>query len=190
MSSANQGHHECSLPSSPHWFLSSVFFSLPTAYLWVSCDCIFQYDEALYSTVCLCVQGFMCWPINHLDLIFPGQGGWGVGGVWGSVINASEIGIRGCLTSSDSSCFDRSHKCPWKEYSHQPWNEIFGKKEIPKPSHKTLDSLRAMQVISIILTQYLKNKMVVHCDDTKPRNNCLTKKFYMLPYAQHITHTQ
>ena len=69
-------------------------------------------------------------------------------------------------------------------------NEIFGKKEIPKPSYKTLDSLRGTQVISIILTQYLKNKMVVHCDDTKPRNNCLTKKFYMLPYAQHITHTQ
>ena len=69
-------------------------------------------------------------------------------------------------------------------------NEIFGKKEIPKPSYKTLDSLHGMQVISIILTQYLKNKMVVHCDDTKPRNNCLTKKFYMLPYAQHITHTQ
>ena len=121
-------------------------------------------------------------PLITLTLSFLGGGA--------AIINASEPGIRGCLTLSTSSCFNRSHKCPWKEYSHQPWNEIFGKREIPKPSHKTLDSLYAMQVISIILTQYLKNKMVVHHDNTKPRNNCLTKKFYMLPYAQHITHTQ
>lgn len=169
-----------------YWFLSSVFFSLPTAYLWVSCVCILWYEDHWWGTIFhhlpVCsgfhvVTRWSPWPYLF----------WG-GGT--AIINASEPGIRGCLILSDSSCFNRSHKCPWKEYSHQPWNEIFGKKEIPKPSHKTLDSLCAMQVISIILTQYSKNKMVVHRDDTKPRNNCLTKKFYMLPYAQHITHTQ